>query len=43
MEELAARRANGEEFNFEEKIEELSKDLPIINIDINKMLKSFRM
>lgn len=43
MEELANRRANGEVFNFEERIEELTKDLPVINIDINKMLKSFRM
>ncbi len=43
MEELAARRAKGEIFNFEEKIEKLSADLPSINIDINKMLKKFRM
>jgi hypothetical protein len=43
MEELAARRANGDQFNFEDRIVELTKDLPMINIDINKMLKSFRM
>lgn len=43
MEELARRRGAGEVFNFEAKIEELTKDLPSINIDINKMMKSFRM
>jgi len=43
MEELATRRANGEEFNFEDRIEELTKGLPSINIDINKMLKTLRM
>lgn len=43
MEELAARRARGEVFNFEERIEKLSEGLPSIHIDLNKMLKKFRM
>ena len=42
MEELAKRRAAGDEFNFELRIEALMSDLPIINLDINKMLKSFK-
>lgn len=42
MEELANRRENGQVFDFENRINELSKDLPQINIDINKVLKTFR-
>lgn len=36
MEELAKRRLNGDQFNFEDKIIELQKDLPQINIDLSK-------
>lgn len=43
MTELAARRANGDVFDFENRIIELTTDLPKINLDINKMLKSFRI
>jgi hypothetical protein len=43
MEELAARRERGDQFNYEDKITELTNDLPSINIDINKILKTFRI
>lgn len=43
MEELAKRRANGDFFDFEKRIEELKEGLPSINIDFNKVLKSFRI
>jgi hypothetical protein len=39
MGELARRRACGDEFLFEQKIEELMKDLPQINIDLNQVFK----
>lgn len=45
MEELASRRGSGDDFNYEEKIDELILNLPNINIDldINKLLKSFKV
>lgn len=43
MEELAGRRTNGEIFEYEKRIDDLAVDLPSINLDIQKMLKSFRI
>ena len=39
MEELAKRRTNGDEFNFEIRIDELFKSLPKLNLDLNKIFK----
>lgn len=42
MKELSDRRENGSDFKYEDKIDDLIKTLPKIDIDLNKTLKSFR-
>ena len=39
MEELAKRRAAGEEFAYEQHIEQLLSSLPKINLDLNQIMK----
>ena len=39
MQELASRRTNGSDFNFETKIEELAATLPKINLDLKSLFK----
>lgn len=43
MTELAKRREEGDTFPFENKIETLLNDLPKINLDIDKILKSYKI
>jgi hypothetical protein len=43
MEELAVRRSNGDEFLYEQRIEELMKDLPQINVDLNQIFKQINL
>lgn len=39
MEELAKRRANGDNFDYENHIEQLIKTLPKIHLDMSKIMK----
>lgn len=39
MNELAQRRNNGDNFEYEKHIDELMSTLPKINLDLNKILK----
>lgn len=39
MKELAARRSNGNDFFYENRIEELIESLPKFKLDINKLFK----
>lgn len=43
MEELAGRRAQGDQFNYEARIEELFSTLPKLNIDLTKIMHSFKL
>lgn len=43
MNELAHRRTEGEQLHYEEKIEEMLKSLPQVNMDLAKVLKSIRI
>lgn len=43
MEELAARRLKGEVFDYETKINDMLATLPTINLDLNKIMKSFNI
>ncbi len=43
MEELYKRRLNGSQFKYEQTIDELLSQLPKIDIDINKLLKKFKL
>jgi hypothetical protein len=43
MEELAERRVGGDEFLFEQRIDELLKDLPKINMDLNQVFNQINV
>lgn len=43
MEQLASRRGTGDIFDYETRITELMADLPKITLDLNKILKSYRI
>jgi hypothetical protein len=43
MEELSARRVNGDQFHYEKHIDELFSTLPKINIDLNSIMKKMNM
>lgn len=43
MEELALRRANGDSFSYEKKIDELLSILPKINLDLNQLIKNNKL
>ena len=38
MEELATRRTNGDQFQYEARINDLMRELPSIDIDMKKMI-----
>lgn len=41
MEELATRRTNGDQFEYEKHIDDLFSTLPKINLDLHSIVKKF--